>query len=96
MPRPRDVTMRVLNPKELHRSAIRRAIKLHSPYEVVDEKLVGSDGDGYAIVYVAPLGGDRHIAATRNSHSNAIKLRDLLSTAWAEGHWASGQSGGKR
>jgi hypothetical protein len=94
VPRPRDVTMKKLDPQELHSAALRRAIKLHSPYEVVDEKLVGSDGDGYAIVYRAPLGGDRMIAATRTKHGNAVKLRDLLNGAWARGYYSSGREKG--
>lgn len=91
MPRARDVTMKKLDPAELHRSALGRAIKLHSPYEVVDETLVGSDGGGYAVVYRAPLGGERMIAATRSKHGNAIKLRDLLNGAWARGYYSSGR-----
>lgn len=95
MPRARDITMKKLDRVELHRSAIRKAVKLHSPYEVVSKDLVGIAGEGYALVYTAPLGGDRMIAATRSNHSAALRLRDILSTAWAEGHWASGQSGRK-
>ena len=91
MPRPRDLVMKKLDAGELHSSALRRAIKLHSPYEVVDEKLVGSDGNGYAVVYRAPLGGDRMIAATRTKHANAVKLRDLLNGAWARGYYSSGR-----
>jgi hypothetical protein len=83
--------MKKLDAGELHSSALRRAIKLHSPYEVVDEKLVGSDGNGYAVVYRAPLGGDRMIAATRTKHANAVKLRDLLNGAWARGYYSSGR-----
>lgn len=94
MPRARDVAMKKLDPKELHSSALKRTIKLHSPYEVVDEKLVDSDGDGYAVVYTAPLGGERMIAATRSKHSNAVKLRDLLNGAWARGFYSSGREKG--
>jgi len=86
--------MKRLDAKDLHEHAIRRAVKLHSPYEVMDEKLVGGDGDGYAVVYVAPLGGNRMVAATRSKHGNAIKLRDMLSDAWARGKWASGREKG--
>lgn len=91
MPRARDVVMKKLDPKALHETAIRRTVKLHSPYEVVDEKLVGSDGEGYAVVYTAPLGGNRNLAATRSKHGNAIKLRDLLNDAWARGYYSSGR-----
>ncbi len=94
MPRPRDVVMKKLDPRELHSSALKRTVKLYSPYEVMDEKLVGSDGEGYAVVYVAPLGGDRMIAATRSKYGNAIKLRDLLNGAWARGYYSSGREKG--
>jgi len=79
------------NPKDLHTAAIGRAIKLHRPYEVIAGELAGVDPDDYAIVYTAPLGGDRTVVATRTRRENAATLRDLLSTAWAEGHWASGR-----
>lgn len=91
MPRSRDVTMKKLDPKDLRNAAIKRAIKLYSPYEVVAEELVDLDGDGYAIVYRAPLGGDRYVAATRSRRENATKLRDLLDRAWAEGKASSGR-----
>lgn len=92
MPRARDVVMKKLDAKELHEHAIRRTLKLHSPYEVMDAELVGVSTDGpYAIVYVAPLGGYRKVAATRSKHSNALKLRDLLNDAWARGYYSSGR-----
>ena len=91
MPRARDVVMKQLDAGELHSSALRRAIKLHSPYEVVAKELVGIEGEGYAIVYTAPLGGDRMIAATRAKRSAAVKLRDLLADAWARGKWSAGR-----
>lgn len=91
MPRPRDVTMKKLDPKDLRSAAIQRSVKLYSPYEVVAEELVDLDGDGYAVVYRAPLGGDRYVAATRTRRENATKLRDLLSRAWAEGKASSGR-----
>lgn len=93
MPRPKSIVMDKHDPKELHRAVIRRAIKLHSPFEVVAGELCGEDPDEYGIVYTAPLGGDRKVVATRSVRSNATKLRDLLSDAWAEGHWSSGQKG---
>jgi hypothetical protein len=74
VPRSRDVTMKKLDPKDLRNAAIKRAIKLYSPYEVVAEELVDLDGDGYAVVYRAPLGGDRYIAATRSRRENATKI----------------------
>jgi hypothetical protein len=83
--------MKKLDPKDLRNAAIKRAIKLYSPYEVVAEELVDLDGDGYAIVYRAPLGGDRYVAATRSRRENATKLRDLLDRAWAEGKSSSGR-----
>lgn len=89
MPRPRRVVMEKIDAEELHRSSIARAIKLHSPYQVVDGELIGQDEHSYYVVYSAPLGGDRKIIAGRNKRGNAVKLRDMLSEAWAEGHWSS-------
>jgi len=91
VPRQRDVTMKKLDSRSLHDAAIGRAIKLHSPYEVVAGELAGTDPDVYAVVYRAPLGGDRYIVATRTRADNARKLRDMLNVAWAEGHWSSGR-----
>lgn len=91
MPRQRSVVMDKHNPKTLHDAAINRAIKLHSPYEAVAGELAGEDPDLYAVVYRAPLGGDRYVVATRSRADNAKKLRDLLNQAWAEGHWSSGR-----
>lgn len=91
MPRQRSVVMDKHNPKTLHDAAIKRSIKLHSPYEAVAGELAGIDPDLYAVVYRAPLGGDRYVVATRSRADNAKKLRDLLNTAWAEGHWSSGR-----
>jgi hypothetical protein len=83
--------MKQLDPKDLRNAAIRQSMKLYSPYEVVAEELVDLGGDGYAVVYRAPLGGDRYIAATRTRRENATKLRDLLNRAWAEGKASSGR-----
>lgn len=94
MPRPRDIVMKKLDPKELHSSALRRTVKLYSPFEVMDAELVVPDGAGYAVVYVAPLGGDRYVAATRSKKANALKLRDLLNDAWARGYYSSGREKG--
>lgn len=91
MPRPRDVVMKQLDPKALHETAIKRTVKLHSPYEVMDAELVDPNGTGYAVVYTAPLGGNRNHAATRTKKANALKLRDLLNDAWARGYYSSGR-----
>lgn len=93
VPRQRDVVMRPGDhtTKQLHDAAIKRTVKLYRPYEVVAGELAGIDEDDYAIVYSAPKGGDRAVVATRSQHGNAVKLRDLLSVAWAEGHWAAGR-----
>lgn len=79
------------DPQTLRDAAIRRNVKLYSPYEAVAGELAGIDKDEYAVVYRAPLGGKRYIAATRTRFDNAKKLRDLLNTAWAEGFSASGR-----
>lgn len=91
MPRQRDVVMGSVASIKLHDAAVRKAVELHRPYEVVTGELVQEDPDVYAVVYTAPKGGTRHVVATRNQRANACKLRDLLSIAWAEGHWASGR-----
>lgn len=91
MPRQRKLVTEKIDAGELHRSAISSAIKLHSPYEVVDAELIGRDEHSYYVVYSAPLGGDRKIIAGRNKHANAIQLRNMLSEAWAEGYWSSGR-----
>jgi hypothetical protein len=91
MPRARDVVMGQQDPKDLHEAAIRRAIKLHSPYEVVSGDLVDRDPNLYYVVYRAPLGGDRQIVANRSKRGNAAKLRDQLNDAWARGYWSSGR-----
>lgn len=94
MPRDRVVTMGKLTKTQSHEAAIKKAIKLHSPHVVVDGELVNAEAP-YAVVYAAPLGGERHTVATRNRAAGAIKLRDQLNWAWAEGYWASSQKGRK-
>ena len=94
MPRPRDVTMTKLDPSQLHESAIARAIKLYSPYEVVAGELIDREPQLYFIVYRAPLGGDRKVVANRSKRANATKLRDLLNDAWARGYYSSGREKG--
>lgn len=92
MPRDRDVTMGKISPQESYQAALKKAIKLHSPYEVMDGELVGSEYR-YAVVYTAPLGGDRRIAGERNKRSNATSLRDQLNMAWAEGYYVASKKG---
>jgi hypothetical protein len=75
--------------KEAHAASVARAIKLYSPYAVVDGELVGCEAGSYAVVFTAPKGGDRKVVATRTVKVNAKILRNLLNEAWAEGHWAS-------
>lgn len=91
MPRAKSVVMDKHDPAELHRSAIKKAVKLHSPYEVVDGELLSQEEDLYYVVYRAPLGGDRKVIAGRNKKANALKLRDMLNEAWAQGFWSSGR-----
>lgn len=92
MPRQRKVVTEQIDPAELHSSAIRQAIKLHSPYEVVAGELIDRDPSLYYVVYRAPRGGERKVIANRTKRANAAKLRDLLSEAWAEGYWSSGRN----
>lgn len=91
MPRQRKVVTERIDAVELHSSAIRKAVKLHSPYEVVPGELLARNPDLYYVVYRAPLGGDRQLIANRSKRANAVKLRDLLNDAWAEGYWSSGR-----
>lgn len=91
MPRARQVVMGSLTKADTHAAAIARNLQLYSPYAVVDGELVGSEFK-YAVVYLAPRGGDRVVVAGRAKRSNATAIRDLLSTAWAEGFLASGQT----
>jgi hypothetical protein len=90
MPRPRKIVMEGISKEDTHAAAIRRSIQLYSPYVVVDGELVDSEFK-YAVVYVAPRGGDRVVVAGRNKRANATAIRDLLMTAWAEGFWSSGK-----
>lgn len=91
MPRERDVVRGKVSAQEAHAASIKKAIKLHSPYAVVGGELAGVDPKLYAVVYTAPQGGDRYVAATRKRRANATALRDMLNVAWAEGRWSSGR-----
>ena len=95
MPRAKQVTMGKLTPQESHEAALKKAIKTHEPYSVTESALVGIDDEDHpwAVVFTAPVGGERKVVATRANRSNAIMLRELLSEAWAEGYWAAGQKG---
>lgn len=91
MPRPRDIVMNQHDPKALHDHAVARAIKLHKPFTIVDGSLIEDCDYKYAVVYQAPLGGDRKIVAYKNRRSAANEIRDLLAGAWAEGYYSSGR-----
>ena len=91
MPRAKQVAMGTVSPQEAHDAAISKSIKLYSPYEVAAGELVGLDPDRYAVVYRAPRGGDRKVVATRAKRAAALKLREMLNNAWAEGFWSSGK-----
>lgn len=94
MPRDRDITMGKISREEAHEHALRRAIKLHHPFVVVEGELAGSDYK-YVVVYTAPLGGERYTAGERNKLANAASLRDMLNKAWAAGHYAATVKGKK-
>lgn len=89
MPRDREVTIGKVTPAQSHAAALKKAVKLHSPYAVMAGELVNHSEHPYAVVFTAPLGGVRYVVAGRNIKANANLLRDMLSVAWAEGHWAS-------
>lgn len=91
MPRAKSIVMDKHDPAKLHRTAIGRTVKLYSPYEVVAGELLSQHPDLYYVVYKAPRGGDRKVIAGRSKRLNAIKLRDQLNEAWAEGFWSSGR-----
>lgn len=81
MPRERTVTMGKVSPQESHKAAIRKAVKKHRPYEVVDGELLSQEKDLHYVVYCAPLGGDRRVIANRSkkptqssSETNSPKL----------------------
>lgn len=92
MPRDRVLTMGKVTPEEAHAAAIKKNIKLYSPYAVVESELV-AEAETYAIVFMAPMGGKRVTIATRNRLAGANKLRDQLNHAWAEGYFAANQKG---
>lgn len=89
MPRDRSVVMDKHDLGDLHQAAIKKTIKLYSPYAVVDGDELGLDENLYYVVYRAPKVGKRKIMANRSKRANAIKLRDMLNDAWAEGMYSS-------
>jgi hypothetical protein len=91
MPRARQVTMGGISAQEAHAAAIKRTIKLYSPYEAVAGELVGQDQSKYCVVYRAPRGGDREVVMSTDVHSRSLRLRDRLNKAWAEGFYSSGR-----
>ena len=91
MPRQRQLVTEKLDPVDLHNSAISRAIKTNKPFTVEDATLIAECPYLYAVLYQAPKGGVKRIFAYRNTHANAIALRNMLNEAWAEGYWSSGQ-----
>lgn len=90
MPRERTVTMGKISPQESYEAGLKKNIKLYSPFAVVDGELVG-EKKRYAVVYTAPRGSDREIVMTTDKHKAAMRLRDRLSRAWAQGFSASGK-----
>lgn len=93
MPRAKQVTMGKVTPREAHEAAIALAVKRHKPYAVTKSEFVNYGEDQHAVVFTAPMGGDRKVVAVRNKRANAVKLRELLEEAWAEGMWAAAQKG---
>jgi len=81
-----------VTPEQSHAAAIKKNIKLYSPYAVVEGELV-AEAEPYAVVFTAPFGGSRVTIATRNRLAGANKLRDQLNHAWAEGYFAANQKG---
>lgn len=84
MPKAKAVVMQKLDPKDLTAATIRKAIKDFEPFKVVDGELVNSK-HRWAIVYTAPLGGDRKVMYGFRRRSKATKLRDIMSEVWVLG-----------
>lgn len=93
MPRAKQVTMGKVSPQEAHAAAIALAVKRHKPYAVVKSEFVNYGENQHAVVFTAPMGGERKVVTVRNKKANALKLREYLEEAWAEGMWAAGQKG---
>lgn len=93
MPRAKQVTMGKVSPQEAHEAAIRLSIKRNQPYAVVKSEFVNYEEGQHAVVFTAPLGGDRKVITVRNKKANALRIREYLEEAWAEGYWASSQKG---
>lgn len=92
MPRDRVVTMGKVTPQEAHEAALKKCVKLHSPYETVQGSLVNAS-KLWAIVFTAPMGGDRELVMQSDKMENCIRLRNRLNRAWAQGYWASSNKG---
>jgi hypothetical protein len=92
MPRDRVVTMGKVTPREAHDAALKKAIKLHSPYVIIQGSLVNSTRL-WAVVFAAPMGGDREVVMQSDKMSSCTRLRNRLNRAWAQGYWASSSKG---
>jgi hypothetical protein len=81
MPRQKAIVMNGTTPEQLRESVIKAAIEKYEPYRVFKDPV----GEDFAIVYIHPSHQTRTLIARRNQRTNAIKLREMLERAWAEG-----------
>jgi len=90
MPRDRQIVMGTITPQEAAEAAIKKAIKLYSPYEIVAGRLVAIK-EKYAVVYTAPRGDEREIVSKHDERERAKVIRDRLNRAWVLGFRSSGK-----
>lgn len=83
MPRQRDIVMGKSTPAELREAGIKSAIEKFQPYSVFKDPVK----EDFAVVYIHPLYQIRTLVARRNQRVNALKLKELLERAWAEGRY---------
>lgn len=89
MPRDRQIVMGKISPQEAAEAAIKKAIKLYSPYEIVAGELVGIEEE-YAVVYTAPRGDQREVVSGHEERARAKVIRDRCNRAWVLGFRSSG------
>lgn len=87
MPRQKAIVMNGTTPEALRESVIKSAIEKYEPYRVFKDPV----GEDYAVVYIHPSHQARVLIARRNQRTNAVKLRELLERAWAEGRMSKAE-----
>lgn len=92
MPRQKDIVRGNMTTAERHAHALKKSIEQYEPYLPIQHKLVGIEGKGWAVVYTAPLGGERSVTLSHMDRATAKDIADLASQCWAEGLWSSSHS----